>query len=105
MTLMLFEFGLEPFQQGECVGGRTRKAGENGVLVKLAYLSCGRFDDDITQGNLAVAAQCDLIVASYTNDGSTVKLIHSRSGLVAVQLLTHFAPLLCFERQRCGRSR
>jgi hypothetical protein len=55
MTLVLFQLGLEPFEQGEGIGRSPGKSGEDAVVIKATHLARGLLDNDIAEGDLAIA--------------------------------------------------
>src|SRR5690606_2407825 len=79
VALMLFQLGFEAFLQGEGVGRGTGESCQDPVVVQAADLACGAFDDDVAQGDLAIAAYGDVFAAANTNDGGSVKLFHVSS--------------------------
>src|SRR5690606_9281768 len=76
VALVFFELGLEAFLQGECVGCGAGKARQDSVVVEAADLAGRTLDDDVAERDLSVAADGDLIVAAYAQNGGCVKLFH-----------------------------
>ena len=72
-----FELGLEALLQREGVGGGAGEAGQDLVVVQAADLARRALDDDVAQGDLAIAAQCDAVAATHAHDGGGVKLFHA----------------------------
>jgi hypothetical protein len=83
MALVFFQLGFEALEQGKGVGRGTGKAGQHLVLIEPADLARGRLDDDAAQGDLAVAAQRDLIAAADGKNSGAVILIHAVQGCCA----------------------
>ncbi len=77
VALVFFQLGLETFLQGEGVGRGAGKACQDLIMVEPADLAGRALDDDIAQGDLAVAAQGDVVAAPDTNNGGGVKLFHA----------------------------
>ena len=57
---MFLQLGLEALEQGEGIGGAAGEAGQHLVLVQPAHLAGSGLDDDIAEGDLAVAAEGDV---------------------------------------------
>ena len=66
---ILLELGLEPFEQGEGVGGRAGEAGDDVALGEAANLARVGFDDRLAHADLAVAADDDLSALAHHQDG------------------------------------
>ena len=64
LALMLFQLGFEALEQRERIRRATGKSGQNLVVVQPAYLACGGLDNDIAEGDLAIAAERYLIAAA-----------------------------------------
>jgi hypothetical protein len=77
VALVLFQLGFEAFLQGERVGGGAGEPGQDLVVVQAADLAGRALDDDVAQGDLAIAAQCDAVPAAHAHDGGGVKLFHA----------------------------
>ena len=95
---MLLEFGFEALKERKCVSRPASKASEHFIVMQSAHLAGTGLDDHVPERNLAVAAERDTAVAPDRNDRGAVELFQS----VAVELLAQLAPLLRFERERCG---
>ena len=81
-SLVLLELPFEAFEQCERIRSSAGEAGEHLVVVELANLAGGALDDDVAQGDLAVAADRHLPAAvgglpAHADDGRAVKLFHS----------------------------
>jgi hypothetical protein len=63
VALVLLQLALEALEQGEGVRGGAGEAGQHLVVVELADLAGGCLDDDVAQGDLAVAADRHLPAA------------------------------------------
>ena len=63
MALVLFQLGLEALEQRERVGRGAGETRDDLVVVELAHLAGRALDDDVAQGDLAVAADGHLPVA------------------------------------------
>jgi len=46
-------------------------------VVQAADLAGRALDDDVAQGDLAIAAERDAVAAAHTHDGGGVKLFHA----------------------------
>ena len=66
---VLLELGFEAGEEPEGVGGGTREAGENLVLIEAADLFGGVLEHVIAEGDLAIGGHDDLAVAADANDG------------------------------------
>jgi len=81
MALVLFQLGLEAFEQGESVCGGTGKAGQHPTVVQLAHLAGRALDDDVAQGHLAITTDGHQHAGgglpTHAEDGRSVKLFHS----------------------------
>ncbi|KAG1479215.1 hypothetical protein G6F53_014259 [Rhizopus delemar] len=51
--------GFEAFLQRECVGGGAGETGQDLVVVQAADLAGRALDDDVAQGDRAIAAERD----------------------------------------------
>ena len=69
VAVILLQLGLEAAEQGESVGGRAGKSGQNLVLIKAANLLCPVLDDGFAERDLAVAGHDDFVVAADAEDG------------------------------------
>ncbi len=76
VALVLLELGLEALEQRERVGGAAGKAGEYLVLVQTPHFARARFEHDVAERDLAVAAERDALAAPRRNDGRAVILLH-----------------------------
>ncbi len=76
MALVLFELGLEAFEQRERVRRRARKSGEHVVVIQPAHLARRGLDHDVAERDLAVAAQCHGAVAAHGKNGGAVEGFH-----------------------------
>jgi hypothetical protein len=76
VALVLVELGLEALEEGEGVGGAAGEAGEDLSVVERAHLARGGLDDDVAEGDLAVAAERDTIAAPHRQDGGAAILLH-----------------------------
>ena len=79
MALVLFQLGFETLEQGEGVRRAAGESGQNLVVVDAAHLARVGLDHDIAEGDLAVAAEGDLIAAPHREDGGAAKLFHDFS--------------------------
>lgn len=77
VALVLFELGLEAFLQRERVGRGAGETGQDLVVIEAADLAGRALDDDVAQGDLAIAAERDTVAAADTHDGGGVKLFHA----------------------------
>ena len=78
MPGVLVELGLEALEQGEGVGGAAGESGQDLFLIQPAHLACGGLDDDVAEGDLAVAAEGDFIAAADGENGGAAILFHER---------------------------
>lgn len=69
VALVLLELRLEALEEGKGVGGTAGETGQHLAPVQPPDFLGVAFHDGIAQGNLAVAADHDLAVAAYRNDG------------------------------------
>ena len=76
IALMLVELGVEPLEQRERVGGGTREARENPIVMQPAHFFRALFDDDVAESDLAVAAHRDLRATPRGDDRRPVKDFH-----------------------------
>ena len=74
---MLFQLGLEVFEQRKGICRATCKTGENLFVVEPPHLARAGLYDDIAQRDLAVAAQRNNIAAPHGQDGSAAILLHA----------------------------
>src|SRR5690606_16846669 len=72
-----FELGFEALLQREGVGRGAGEAGQYLVVIQAADFPGGALDDDVAQGDLAVAAQRNAVAAAHADDGGGVKLFHA----------------------------
>lgn len=70
---MLFEFRLEPLEQGKCVRGAASKTGDYLVLMKAANLARVSLEDRFPKGYLAVASDDDVASPANRENGGTFK--------------------------------
>ena len=73
---MFFQFGFKALDQGERVGRAAGESGKHTSVVEFSDFSCGPLDDDIAEGDLSVATQCDAVAATDRYNGCPVKLFH-----------------------------
>ena len=67
------QLGLQPFQQGEGVGGGAREAGEHRAAgADAAHLAGVALHHGLAERDLAVAGHRDLPVAADAEDGGAV---------------------------------
>ena len=76
MAGVLVELGLEALEQGECIGGAAGESGQDFFLIEPPDLAGGRLDDDVAEGDLAVAAEGDLVAPAYGENGGAAILFH-----------------------------
>src|SRR5690606_1889323 len=69
--------GFEALLLGEGIGRGAGEAGQDLVVVQAADLAGRALDDDVAQGDLAIAAQRDAVAAAHADDGGGVKLFHA----------------------------
>src|SRR5438067_10753835 len=69
IAVVLFELAFEASQQRECISGRSRKAGENLVVVKAPYFSRARLHHSFTHRHLAIAGHRHLAIAANQKNG------------------------------------
>jgi len=69
VAVILLQFGLEPAEQGESVGGRAGKSGQNLVLIKAPNFFGPVLDDGFAERDLSVAGHNNLVVAAHAEDG------------------------------------
>jgi len=81
MSLVLLQLGFKAFKQGKGIGRGAGETGQHFAVMEFSHLAGGAFDDNIAQGHLTVAPDGDRItfgrLASYADDGCTVKLFHA----------------------------
>ena len=80
VALVLLELGLEALEEREGVRGGAGEAGQHLVVVELAHLARRALDDDVAQGDLAVAADGHLpaavgALAPHADDGRAVETV------------------------------
>src|SRR5882757_2000462 len=68
IATILFEFCFEAAEQGESVGGRAGKTGNDFVVVETAELARAALENFTAGGNLAVAGENYFAVAAYAKD-------------------------------------
>ena len=79
LSLVLVELRLEALKQRECVRGGARKTRQHSVVEEPAYLARGRFNDDVAERHLAIAAERHAGTAPNRQYGSAVKDFHVRN--------------------------
>ena len=97
---MLLELGLEALEQRERVGSGTGKTGQHLIVIELANLACRRFDDDVAERDLAIAADRHQAAATHADDGGAVKVFHAA---VCADMAAGFNPAVSAFRW-CGPS-
>src|SRR5207302_11079484 len=79
LCLGLVELGRDRLKQRECVRGGARKTRQHSIVEEPAYLARGRFDDDVAERHLAIAAERHAGTAPNRQYGSAVKDFHVRN--------------------------
>jgi hypothetical protein len=72
MIKWLFQFGLETFEQRECVSSAAGKPCENAIVKKASDLTGGRLQNHIAERDLAIATERDLLAAPNRQNGCSV---------------------------------
>jgi hypothetical protein len=75
---VLVELGFETLEQGEGVGGTAGESGQDLFLIQPPDLACGGLDDDVAEGDLAVAAEGDFIAPADGKNGGAAILFHGQ---------------------------
>jgi hypothetical protein len=70
---MRFKLGFKAFKEGKGIRGSTCKTGENLIFVEAAHFARIAFHYGVAEGNLAVAADNHLVVATNTKNRSHKK--------------------------------
>jgi hypothetical protein len=65
IALVLLELRLEALEEREGVGGGAGESREDAVLVEPPHLARGSLDDDVAEGDLAVAAHRHAVAAAH----------------------------------------
>jgi hypothetical protein len=73
IAAILLQFGLEPREEGERIGGRPGKAGQDPLVVEPPDLARALLDDGVAEGDLAVAGHDRLAVVADGQDRGCVK--------------------------------
>src|SRR5438270_1748695 len=69
VPVILLKLGLKAAEQRKRIGSRSRKSGQDLVLVQTAYLSGRVLDDAFAQRNLSVSSHDNFAVLANGQDG------------------------------------
>src|SRR5690606_33263294 len=79
---MLFQLGLEQFEQGEGIGGGTGEAGQYlAVTAEAAHFAGIALHHRVAQGDLAVTGNGHVIAAAHADDGGGVEYVGVLTGI------------------------
>jgi hypothetical protein len=76
LAAVFLQLALEQFEQGEGVGGATRKAGNDTVVVQAPDLAGIALHDGVPHRYLAITADDNTVTAAHGKYGRAAKLIH-----------------------------
>lgn len=69
---MFLELAFETLEEGDGVGGRTSKTGDDFVVEEAAGLACGVFHHLVAHGHLAIGDEDNFVVLAHAQDGGAV---------------------------------
>src|SRR6185369_3700451 len=78
LPIILFELPLEPFEQGESVGGRAGEPADDLALADAADLLRVRLDHRIAEADLSVARDDGFPALLHPDDGCSVPTVQIR---------------------------